>query len=236
MKCIKGAGKLLLFFIFGNRRRRGARATAKPWLKGYSEKEYLRAERNDADRCTVKVGGLHLHNNGGVMPSAKGGEEVESRHVSVIPHGGFLHALPSRTHANAAERAFCYVTPALRALSRLSPLQRGARATAEPWIKRYSEKEYLRAERNDANRCTVKVGGLQLHNNGGVMPSAKVGKEELKAAMRAIFRTAAFSMPCPPALTLTPPNTRSAISRLRSALCHGYRRSSAEHAPRRSRG
>lgn len=123
MKCIKGAGKLLLFYF---------RESEKPWLKRYSEKEYLRAERNDADRCTVKVGGLHLHNNGGVMPSAKIDEEVESRHVSVIPHGGFLHALPSRTHANAAEHTFCYVTPALRALSRLSPLQRAPRPSFPP--------------------------------------------------------------------------------------------------------
>ena len=134
-------------------------------------------ERNDADCCTVKVGGLHLHNNGGVMPSAKGGEEVKTRHAGNIPHGGFLHALPSRTHANAAKHTFCYITPALRALSRLSPLQRGARATAKPWLKRYSEKEYPRAERNDADRCTVKVGSLHLHNNGGVMPSAKGGEE-----------------------------------------------------------
>ena len=156
---------------------RGARATAKPWLKGYSEKEYLRAERITADCCAVKVGGPQPHNNGGVMPSAKIDEEVESRHAGNIPHGGFLHALPSRTHANATERTFCYITPALRALSRLSPLQRGARATASPWLKGYSEKEYLRAERSNADRCTVKVGGLHLHNNGGVMPSVKVGEE-----------------------------------------------------------
>jgi len=101
----------------------------------------------------VKVGGLQPHNNGGVMPSAKIDEEVESRHAGNIPHGGFLHALPFRTHANAAKRAFCYVTPALRALSRLSPPQRGARATAKPWLKRYSEKEYLRAKRSDADCC-----------------------------------------------------------------------------------
>ena len=111
------------------------------------------------------------------MPSAKIDEEVESRHVSNIPHGGFLHALPSRTHANAAKHTFCYITPALRALSRLSPLQRGARATAKPWLKGYSEKEYPHAERSNADRCTVKVGGLQLHNNGGVMPSAKIDEE-----------------------------------------------------------
>ena len=85
------------------------------------------AERSDADCCTVKVGGPQPHNNGGVMPSAKGGKEVESRHAGNIPHGGFLHALPSRTHANAAERTFCYITPALRALSRLSPLPRAPR-------------------------------------------------------------------------------------------------------------